>query len=174
MRISSEKLNKTLLKIIKILNDNDINNWFIGYGTLLGIIREKSCINGDDDVDIIIDKKHFDKVEELLIENNFQVNYDGGPKLKKARAEKKILNTKNTNKYSQVDFYMSIVDKEGNFEDLWENIVWSKCYNDKNELIEYIWNENKLYLPNNYKKKLANYYGEDWEIPKKYKGAPRI
>ena len=43
-------LNKTLLFIIKLLNDNNIKNWFIGYGTLLGIIRENSCIDGDDDV----------------------------------------------------------------------------------------------------------------------------
>ena len=172
--VASSKLNSTLLDLIKILNENNINNWFIGYGTLLGIVRENSCIDGDDDIDIIIAKHHFDKIEELLTKNNFTINYDGGPRLKKFRAEKKFINTKPTNKYAQVDFYMSIVDKEGNFKDLWENIIWTKCYTDKNKLIEYIWNENKLYLPNNYKKKLANYYGDDWQIPKNYKGAPRI
>ena len=64
-------LNKTLMFIIKLLNDNNIKNWFIGYGTLLGIIRENSCIDGDDDIDIIIDISNYDVVKQLLIENDF-------------------------------------------------------------------------------------------------------
>ena len=42
-----KKLNNTLLYITKLLNEANIKNWFIGYGTLLGIIREKSCIHND-------------------------------------------------------------------------------------------------------------------------------
>lgn len=61
--------------IIKLLNDNNIKNWFIGYGTLLGIIRENSCIDGDDDVDIIIDKSNYDKVKQLLVENNINLEF---------------------------------------------------------------------------------------------------
>ena len=29
----------------------NINNWFIAYGTLLGIVRNNNCINYDDDID---------------------------------------------------------------------------------------------------------------------------
>ena len=36
---SKEKLNQTLLYICNILNSNNINDWFIAYGTLL-IIRK--------------------------------------------------------------------------------------------------------------------------------------
>jgi len=62
-----ECLNHTLLYVTTLLNNNNITNWFIGYGTLLGIIRENSCIHGDDDVDIIIDKKSYELLKNLLI-----------------------------------------------------------------------------------------------------------
>lgn len=64
------KLNNTLMFIIKLLNTNNVSNWFIGYGTLLGIVRENSCIHGDDDVDIIIDENNYDLVKGLLAEKN--------------------------------------------------------------------------------------------------------
>ena len=47
---------------------------------------------------------------------------------------------------------MAARDDKGNFNDTWEKVIWTECYNDKNELIQYMWNENKLYLPFNYEK----------------------
>lgn len=38
-----EKLNRTLEKVCSILNENNINDWFIFFGTLLGIVREDRC-----------------------------------------------------------------------------------------------------------------------------------
>ena len=158
-------LNKTLMFIIKLLNDNNIMNWFIGYGTLLGIIRENSCIDGDDDIDIIIDKSNYDVVKQLLIKNgielsdNFRINNSTD-----------ILKTKENNNYCTVDFYMASIDGKGNFKDKWEKVTWSECYNEKNELIQHMWNENILYLPFNYEKKLINRYGENWRIPQNSKG----
>jgi len=32
------------------------------------------------------------------------------------------------------------------------------------------WNNITLNLPNNYKKKLENIYGKDWEIPRQWNG----
>ena len=158
-------LNKTLMFIIKLLNDNNIKNWFIGYGTLLGIIREYSCIDGDDDIDIIIDKSNYDVIKQLLIKNNIKIEYGYGIKHKK-----NILKTKKNNNYCSVDFYMSSMDRKGNFNDTWEKEIWSECYNKNNELIQYIWNENILYLPFNYEKKLINRYGKNWRIPQNSKG----
>ena len=54
---SEKLLNNTLLFIIKLLNKNNIKNWFVAYGTLLGIVRNNSCIDGDNDIDIIIHEK---------------------------------------------------------------------------------------------------------------------
>ena len=66
---------------------------------------------------------------------------------------------------------MAEIDKEkGTFNDRWENVIWSNCYNEENKLIEYIWNEETLYIPFDYEKKIIGRYGEDWETPKKYKG----
>jgi len=164
---SNEKvlLNNTLLFIIKLLNTNNIPNWFIGYGTLLGIVRENSCIDGDDDVDIISDINNYDIIKQLLIDNGFVLEYGYG-----IGNSKYIIKTKPTDNYCSVDFYMSILDNNGNFNDIWEKVLWTNCYNDNNMLIEYIWNNEKLYLPNNYETKLINRYGKEWKIPLNTKG----
>ena len=90
-------LNKTLMYIIKLLNDNNIMNWFIGYGTLLGIIRENSCIDGDDHIDIIIDKSNYDVVKQLLIKNDLKIEYGYG-----IDKSTNILKTKGNNNYCYV------------------------------------------------------------------------
>jgi hypothetical protein len=160
-----EVLNNTLMFIIKLLNDNNINNWFIGYGTLLGIIRDNSCIDGDDDIDIIIDKSNYNVIKQLMIKNNINIEYGYG-----INRSTDFLKTKETNDYCTVDFYMASIDKKGNFNDKWENVIWSECYNKNNELIKHMWNENILHLPFNYEKKLINRYGENWRTPRNTKG----
>lgn len=169
---SKEKLNNTLLFIIKLLNANNINNWFIGYGTLLGIIRENSCIDGDDDIDIIIDINNYDQIKKILMENGIKLNIE---LINNIKTECKIegdyiLKTEDDDNYCSIDFYMAIIDEEGNYDDKWERVIWSECYNDNKELVEYMWNENKIYLPFNYEKKLIGRYGEDWKIPQDNKG----
>ena len=59
---AENKLNTILIIIVKLLHSYKATNWFIAYGTLLGIVRNNSCIDKDDDVDIIIDIKQ----KELL------------------------------------------------------------------------------------------------------------
>ena len=71
---SKDSLNKTLIQITKDLNEYNLNNWFIGYGTLLGIVRENSCIDNDDDIDIIIDKNDLNKLHQLIKDKKY--NYD--------------------------------------------------------------------------------------------------
>ncbi len=158
---SQDKLNKTLLIIIKILNANNIKNWFVGYGTLLGIVRENSCIDGDDDSDIICDINNYETVKNTLARHGFTFENHGS---------KYILKTKETENYSSVDFYMSEVDNSGNFKDNWEKVTWSNCYTKDNKLIEYKWKDSILYLPNNFKTKLKNRYGTNWMKPQKTKG----
>ena len=137
-------LNNTLLFIIKMLNKHDIQNWFVGYGTLLGIVRENSCINGDDDVDIIMHIDNYDIILKLLIDNDFEICYYG------IGDSKHIIKTNPRIGYCSIDFYMANIDATGNFRDTWENVLWSKCYNNDKQLIEYNWNNEKLYLPHNY------------------------
>ncbi len=160
-KINQEILNNTLIFIINMLNKHNIKNWFIGYGTLLGIIRENSCINGDDDIDIITDENNYDIIKQLLIENNIEIEYGYNIGI----GCKDILKTVGKDNYCTVDFYMAVIDEKGNFNDKREKVIWSECYNEKKELLEYIWNGNILYLPFNYEKKLINRYGENWRIP---------
>lgn len=101
LKETSEKLNKTLLFLITLLNDNNIKNWFVCYGTLLGLVRENSCIDNDDDIDVIIEKSNYDIIKKILIENKFELEYGYGIK-----NSKHIIKTKNTSDYSSIDIYM--------------------------------------------------------------------
>lgn len=155
---SSDKLNNTLLFLITLFNKNDIKDWFVCYGTLLGLVRENSCIDNDDDIDIIIEKTNHDIVEKILIENNFEF------------IEKKsnnIIKTKHTSHYASIDIYMADYENE-NVKDLWNKLLIKDCFFDtKNKtFIKKIWKEQNIYYPNNYEKILVNRYGNDWNIKK--------
>jgi hypothetical protein len=158
---SQEKLNNTLIKITNLLNENNIHDWFIGYGTLLGIVREDSCIENDDDIDIIVNVKEKDKIHNILKNEGFTLDH---------HTCDRIIKTNETAEYASVDFYLSEVDNKGNFKDNWENVLWSNCYNSEQKLIIYQWKTTYLHLPNDYKTKLVNRYGEDWKTPQDTKG----
>jgi len=159
LKHNSNKLNNDLKIITNILNNNNINNWFIAYGTLLGIIRENSCINNDDDVDIICDIKNKEKLLNILKETYKNFDYN-------ANKNRDIIVLREP---IAVDIYMADIDKDGNFYDKWNKIKWTNCFKD-NKLIKKIWNDNIIYLPNNYIKHIENKYGKNWKIPSKDKG----
>ena len=156
---NSKKLNDDLKIISNILNDNNINNWFIAYGTLLGIIRENSCIDNDDDVDIICDIKNKDKLLNILKDRYKNFDYN-------ANKNRDIIVLREP---IAVDIYMADIDKDGNFYDKWNKIKWTNCFKD-NKLIKKIWKDNIIYLPNNYIKHIENKYGKNWKIPSQDKG----
>ena len=159
---TSEKLNKTLLFLITLLNDNNIKNWFVCYGTLLGLVRETSCIDNDDDIDIIIEKSNYDIIKKLLIENNFELDYGFGIK-----DSKHIIKTKTTSDYSSIDIYMGDYNNE-NVKDLWNKLTIKDCFLDTENktFIEKKLNGQNIYYPNNYERILINRYGKDWKIKK--------
>lgn len=152
---SSKTLNDTLLYIVQLLTKYNIQNWFIAYGTLLGIVRDNSCINNDDDIDIICDITEIENVKKMLLENNFKLWYNTGHFLK----------TYDTDIYSTTDFYFANVDKDNNYYEKWENVIWSNCHDEDNKLIKKEWNNVILYLPFNYEVKLEGRYGSSWRIP---------
>ena len=157
---TSTFLNNTLVFIIKLLNENNIKNWFISYGTLLGIVRSNSCIEEDDDIDIVVEDIYYDKIKEILTKNNIPTTT-----YYVLAESKSIIKTNNTIDYCSIDFYMTTISQEGNFFDEWNNILWTNCYGTDNKLIEYDWNNHKLYLPFNSEEKLINKYGETWRTP---------
>lgn len=163
---SREILNNTLLYVVKALKKYEIKEWFVGYGTLLGIVREGSCIDGDDDVDIVVNEKYLNDVRKL-VEN------EGFPKtsIRKIVNSNIIVKTGSTNNLASVDFYMAQVNEQGDFYDKWEQVKWTKCYgDDMSGFVEKEWMGEIIYIPKNYETKLAGRYGPDWIIPKRTKG----
>lgn len=147
---SQEKLNKTLINITELLNKKQFTNWFIAYGTLLGIIRDNNTIDGDDDVDIVIDIEYRDQLVKVLKENNYILTIENS----------NILQTKENNQYASIDFYLSNTDSYGNYNDTWSEIKWTNC----NDLKTIMWNNVYLKIPNDPISKLRNRYGKTWYI----------
>jgi len=145
---TSSDLNICLQKISTLLYEKKIYNWFIAYGTLLGIVRDNSCITSDDDVDIIIDKKYKTVIESL-------------PGIKVLHNENNFLRITLHNSKTPVEFYLSSVDANGNFFDIHENVKWLNVY--PFEIRK--WNNVILQLPQGYEEKLTKRYG-NWKIPR--------
>ncbi len=165
---TSEKLNKTLLFIITLLNNNNIKNWFVCYGTLLGLVRENSCIENDDDIDIIVDINYYEIVKKILNENNFYLDHI--PWQFRPFETDKIIKTIAHDGYASIDIYSGDFKDDSVF-DLWNELNITDCYldNDNKTFIEKEWNGQVIYYPNNYERILKNRYGNDWTIKKNEK-----
>ena len=147
-------LNKTLVHIVSLLEKYQITDWFIGYGTLLGIVRNNSCIKGDDDIDIIINRKYESKLRYIAQKNDFKITIH--KKTSFIRFEHST--------YGPIDFYLAKVTN--GFMDTWENTKWTDVY----PFIQKKWKGVILQLPQQPIKKLRNRYGPTWRTPRKYKG----
>ena len=168
---SQGKLNYTLKYITIFLIQHKITNWFIGYGTLLGIVRNNTCIDGDDDIDLVCDRNDFERIHKLLKENNIQVTFEYG-----IQNTRSIIKTVETDTLASIDFYCTEVNKVGHFNDEWENVIWTYCYIPNTQILPYItWNNIFLPIPYNCINKLCNRYGKQWYIPEDTKGPmPRL
>jgi phosphorylcholine metabolism protein LicD len=146
------ELNALLKLVSKLLLHSNIHDWFIAYGTLLGIVRENSCIKNDDDIDIICDKKYKARIKEVLLNNGFILS----------------LKTKDFIQFHlngiQVDFYLCTI-QDNNFIDNHQKKIWVNCY----PLIRKKWNSVILQFPNNPIERLEHLYGKDWFIPSQSK-----
>lgn len=167
-KFTSEELNEELVCIINMLKTFEIKNWFIGYGTLLGIIREQSCIDKDDDVDIIIHKNEYATLFRALEKSGYTTTLFFPKKrvFKKNETPDFLKVTRHKEKDKPtVDFYLTSTVKEGVY-DKWENVIWTDVY----PIEEREWNEKIINIPNNYEIKLERRYGKDWMTPQDTKG----
>lgn len=157
---SSDKLNSALLEIVKILLENKLYYWFIGYGTLLGIVRNESCINNDDDIDIIFDIKYKDKLLEVLEKKNYKIIMNIYSKTLEPTTN--IFIKVGKDNQPTIDFYFAISNNDV-YHDLWENIYWG----ESTPFVIKPWKNTILLLPKNAESKLKTIYGDDWKTPRK-------
>ena len=70
--MNKSSIDKNFLSIIEILKKNKLKYW-LGQGTLLGIIREGNLIDWDHDIDICMwpEEIEKEKIVNILINNNF-------------------------------------------------------------------------------------------------------
>tara|TARA_B100001540_G_C15709570_1_gene597885 strand:- start:32 stop:787 length:756 start_codon:yes stop_codon:yes gene_type:complete len=68
-----KKFNRAnLISIANILSKDE---YFVFYGTLLGLVRENDIIDNDDDIDILVDIKNRDKVINKIEKSNLEIDY---------------------------------------------------------------------------------------------------
>jgi len=69
--ITSEDIFKNLCFFTSLIKDLE---YFVFFGTLLGLTREENIIDGDDDIDFYVNKKHRNNLIEILKSNSIEVD----------------------------------------------------------------------------------------------------
>jgi phosphorylcholine metabolism protein LicD len=155
-RTDQQKLNHTLEKVCDILTENNLNDWFIAFGTLLGIVRDDNCIQGDDDLDIMINcdyqhlKSLFEKEGFDFMEDAFNL-----------KDTDKMLKSFDTEEFTSIDFYMADVEGKNYFTP-WQNVEFQNV-----EIETKAWKSTHINLPKNAETMLEKLYGGTWRTPVK-------
>ena len=147
----------------KILKDNGID-YFLVFGTCLGIIREGGYIEKDDDLDLgmLYNEEKIKKLIDILSKNGYEIRrilYCENNDIKKKYGEKSIRNIHFF--IDNILFDMFILYKIENHYILADNWI-IKTDLEKLITVEYV--GMKLNVPKDYEKFLEEIY-KDWKIP---------
>ena len=160
-KVSNTEKIFALKEIINILENHKIN-YFISGGTCLGIYRDKELIPWDDDIDIDILEDDYFKAETQLITYAESNSYSY---------------RKGSNKFHpKINIFINMV-KVSVCRIIRGNFIKSYLYRPRARLpFNYIYptkkinfNDISIRLPNDTIKYLIHLYGENWEIPNKWK-----
>ena len=151
------------LKVIVVFLESISKDYFISMGTCLGIYRDNEIIPWDDDVDIDIVDKGYEKVIDLIIEfaleNNFP--YQRGNNLYHPKINIFINKVKvSIGKLSRGHFKKNILYRPKT------KIPYCMVYPTRT----FVFKEINLRIPNNPKAYLNYIYGESWIKPIKWEG----
>lgn len=72
-----KKYNAQNLKEVLLLLEG--LDYFVFYGTLLGLVREGDILENDDDIDILVDRKHLAELIERFDKHNGALTFDNNP-----------------------------------------------------------------------------------------------
>ena len=142
-----DQLQNALDLSVKALNDNNVPH-ALGFGTLLGYVRDGRMIDGDDDVDIFIETKDFSNAV-LAMKSRFpeKVSVLESPYFRCFTVQG-----------VQVDLYSILRQKEHCFL-CWEDGVFSS-----NTMFPFR-KRGKYMLPNHPESVLVAMYGKNWRTP---------
>jgi lipopolysaccharide cholinephosphotransferase len=173
---SIKELYKAMNVAHKILLDNNIIYYATG-GTLLGAVRHKGIIPWDDDLDLEVGYKDFEKLLSRKVRDQFR-KY--GYKIKKQHSgedpkeEYSWVKLRKIDKKStgiNIDFFPTkiIVEKE-RFRTMFSSDIvaewWPKHYFYMDELLplrEVNFGDGKILIPNKPEPYLKRGYGNDWD-----------
>lgn len=151
---------KILLSKTKELFDSIGLNFYLAFGTLLGAVRDKAIIKGDEDIDIFI-------TNENLLYANLPFLFQNG--LKVIRIHKGILYSFRMNERCYIDVYILRPLPTYNFWSIYcfslSGFVTPKIFFKNYQEIKFL--DNIYMCPQNPEKLLEFWYGKNWEIPQK-------
>jgi len=167
--LSEDGLGFTLKFFSNLMNEKC--EYFLFFGTLLGLVRDKRPIKGDDDVDFYVNKNHYAFVKDMLSGLGIPINYGEWPN--------------NTEDFIQAncviegievraDFYFYDNETDINFvKEKWNFL--GKPENPSNilkvpkplifPLKKITWQDTTLYIPMHPEIICEMLYGINWNIP---------
>jgi hypothetical protein len=152
---SVEHLSIALNKIVKVFQKENIE-YALAYGTLLGIYRDGHPIEGDDDIDLFIPQKDWDRAIGVMNKHFFQIPQ---PILSPYFRGFSVNNV-------QVELYQAMFYKDRIID------CWEKDVHKKKDLYPFRSYGDYL-VPRDVETFLVHVYGKDWRIPKSGKDYPQ-
>jgi hypothetical protein len=169
--LSEQSLNFTLKFFSNKMNGKC--EYFLFFGSLLGMVREGKPIAGDDDVDFYVNKKDYTFIKTMLSQMGISINYDIWPNHTEYFIQ---ANAILENMEIRADFYF--YDNECDLHFLKEN--WNFPGQPDNPanvlkmpkplifpLKKIMWQETELYLPRYPEIVVEMLYGINWKIPQR-------
>jgi len=168
IKLGQKKMTNMLRVFNKICKDNNIKYWCT-QGTLLGVIRHKGWIPWDGDIDISMLEEDYNKlkiiIQDLLPKDMWFQNSETDKYYKASQAvEAKIR-----------DLNSCYIEYTNNGGTSWHNglqidiFVYNKSSAAKHQpkdiifpLKNMVFEDIKVYVPNNYEKYLNNTFGDNW------------
>ena len=116
---------QNLKEVLPLLEGLD---YFVFYGTLLGLVREGDILENDDDIDILVDRKHLAELIERFDKHNGILTFDNNPNNYSDHFKQATCMRDNVMTYA--DFYVFDAEiKPGSIVDRWN---FHGSWNDPN------------------------------------------